>query len=311
MNPQLFLLKLCSACVFFGRAYEHLFFDAPYRSILWDEKMFSPVVVKIFNMDWNTYVTNTLVDNKIQNGVISIGIFYFLCGIVSVFITRKNYEVLKYIIGTGAVSLIFLAVLQAKSNFYHFAMFFEHAIQFGSPIALLGYFKIKEKQLTYILLLKLIIALTFISHGLYAVGWPYPVPGNFVTMVMNILTITENQAKTFLLIAGCLDFLVAILIFLPKISKIALVYAVVWGLLTAFARIVSGLTYDVSPIIFHQYLFTTVYRIPHGLIPLFAFYFIKQNRKNTFEALTESYRKMKSITNSYKTLFRKYFIRSC
>lgn len=276
------LLKFCCVCVFFGRAYEHIFYDPPYRSLLWDEAILSPIIKSVFRMDWADYVTNTSIDNKIQIGIVSVGFFYFFCGIASVFITRKNYDVLKYIIGTGAGSLIFLAVLQAKSNFYHFAMFFEHAIQFGSPIALLACFKLKERQFTWILFLKLIIALTFMCHGLYAVGRPYPVPGNFVTMVINILTITEGQAMSFLLIAGCLDFLAAILIFLPKTSNIALVYAVLWGFFTAFARIISGLTYEFSAIIFHQYLFTTIYRLPHGLIPLLTYYIIKKNNAKQY-----------------------------
>lgn len=279
LSRNLYILKFCTACVFFGRAYEHIFFDAPYRSILWDEALFSPILEKVFDKEWEAYVTNISIDEEIQNFIIGIGFFYFICGIASVLLSRKNYSILKYIVGAGALSLIFLAVLQTKSNFYHLSMFFEHSIQFGSPIALLLYFKIKHKSQAYLLFLKIIIALTFLSHGLYAVGWPYPLPGNFVTMTMNILQVSEDQANVFLLIAGCIDFLVVVLIFLPKTFKWALIYAVIWGLLTAFARIISGLTYDFSAIIFHQYLFKTIYRIPHGLVPFFTYLMIAKNNR--------------------------------
>lgn len=278
INRQLFLLKLCSACVFFGRAYEHIFFDPPYRSILWDEALFSPIIEGLFNLDWSFYVTNISFDSNIQLGIKVIGVCYFFCGLISILINDRNYKFYKYFIGAGAGSLIFLAVLQAKSNFYHLPMFLEHSIQFGSPIALLICLKREERKYMLTFFLKTIIALTFLSHGLYAVGWPYPLPGHFVTMTMNILSCTENFAKTFLFIAGCLDFLVALFIFLPKSTRWALIYATIWGLLTAFARIVSGITYDFTQGIFHQYLFTTVFRLPHGLIPLIVFLIINNEK---------------------------------
>ena len=62
----------------------------------------------------------------------------------------------------------------------------------------------------------LLIAAVFIAHGLYAVGY-YPIPGYFLGMVIDILGLTEQGARNFLLIAGILDFIGAFLIFLPKI----------------------------------------------------------------------------------------------
>lgn len=288
VSPQflLRLLKICAACVFFGRAYEHIFWDAPYRSLLWDEALFSPVIEGLFGMDWNTYVTDASIDYGIQYAIMGIGIFYAVCGVLSLLITKASPKYLHRIIAVGAVSLILLAVLQAKSRFYHFSMFLEHSIQFCSPLILLLYVKQTWKTGKLVLFLKIIIAATFISHGLYAVGWPYPLPGNFVTMTMNILPLSETSAKTFLLVAGFLDFLMAILLFLPRASKAALLYAFAWGTLTAFARIVSGMTYDVSLGILHQYLFTTVYRIPHGLLPLFTFCLLQ---KTTVERSKEEF----------------------
>ncbi|WP_037317858.1 hypothetical protein [Salegentibacter sp. Hel_I_6] len=279
------LLKLCSVCVFFGRAYEHIFFDAPFRSILWDEALLSPVVEVIFKTNWNDYVTDITLDNAIQTFIQALGIFYLVCGLICTLINKKNFRIYQYFLVLGTGALILLAFLDAKSNFYHFSMFLEHAIQFGSPLALLLYFKTGYWKSWQIFTLKLIIAGTFLSHGLYAIGWPYPLPGNFVTMTMNILSISEDSAKSFLLIAGCLDLLVAVLIFIPVTLKIALIYAAIWGFVTALSRIISGFTYELSPLIIHQYMYATIYRIPHGLFPLFTLLIIDQmpsnNSKNT------------------------------
>jgi len=150
-------------------------------------------------------------------------------------------------------------------------MFFEHSIQFGAPFVLLYLLKMKLDITKIIMPLKIITALAFISHGVYAIGTVYPLPGNFVTMTLNILPVTEDLAKSLLFVAGILDFVVAILIFVPKVSRMALLYAAFWGIVTAFARILSGFTYDMSLLTLHQYLFATVYRIPHGLIPFICF----------------------------------------
>ena len=142
-------------------------------------------------------------------------------------------------------------------------------------------FFLKTNDLKKLLLtLKVLIALTFVSHGMYAVAIFYPLPGNFVSMTLNILPVTEDIAKQFLFTAGILDFIVAVLIFIPKTAKPALIYAAIWGFLTALARIVSGLKYGVNIDIVMQYLHTTIYRIPHGLVPLIAFLVLKHYNNN-------------------------------
>lgn len=267
----LFLLKLSCFCIFIGRAYEHLFWDAPFRSLLWDQKLLSPIVEGVFNTNWQDYVTSSFADKTIQAIMKINGAFYAICAIISLFIQENSKKIFKVILFTGGMFLFFLALLLTKSKFYHISMFFEHSIQFGTPLVLLLVFKVKQDFTKIIIPLKVITALTFISHGVYAIGTVYPLPANFVTMTLNILPITENLAKSHLYAAGILDFVAAILIFVPKVSRAALLYAAFWGIVTAFARILSGLTYDVSLLTLHQYLFATVYRIPNGLIPFICF----------------------------------------
>lgn len=274
-----FLLKLSCFCVFIGRAYEHLFWDAPFRSLLWDQKLLSPIVEGIFNTSWRDYVTSSTADNVIQNLMKINGAFYAICAIVSLFINANSKKIFKIILFAGGVLLFLLALLLTKSKFYHISMFFEHSIQFGAPFVLLYLFKEKQNVAKLIMPLKVITALAFISHGVYALGTVYPLPANFVTMTLNILPVSENSAKSLLYVAGLLDFVAAVLIFVPKVSRIALLYAAFWGIATALARIISGLTYDVSLLTLHQYLFATVYRIPHGLIPLICFGILNYSKK--------------------------------
>ena len=281
MNNKTLLqfLKISSFFVFLGRAYQHLFWDAPYRSFFWDQKLLEPIINFVFDTTWQSYVTNLNTDHAIQILTRSIGVLYLVCAIISILINENSKKWMRNILIIGSVSLIFLALMITKDKFYHLIMFFEHTIQFGVPIALLYFLKYKNTPIL-LFYLKVFIALAFICHGMYAIGVFYPLPGNFVTMTLNILPVQEEMAKNLLFVAGVLDFIIAIAIFIPKLSRMALLYACFWGLLTAFARIVSGFHYDFSLSIMHQYLYLTIYRLPHGLIPLLVYlYLTKRSSK--------------------------------
>ncbi|GAA3575785.1 hypothetical protein [Snuella lapsa] len=279
------LLKLSAFFVFFGRGYEHLFWDAPFRTLLWDQNLLSPLVENIFGVKWEDYVTNLEADFTIQSIIKSVGVFYIVCSIASLLVNEKTNKFIRTVLFAGGVCLFFLTILQTKGRAYQSAMFFEHAIQVGSPFLLLYYHRINYKKL--LVSIKVLVSLTFLSHGLYAMGDVYPLPGNFVTMTLNILpVVTESWAKQFLYVAGVIDVVVAIAVFFPKLTKYAFLYAVLWGLLTAFARIMSGLTYDISLSITHQYLYATLYRIPHGLIPFVGYVVVRLITREGFPRKT-------------------------
>ncbi len=126
--------------------------------------------------------------------------------------------------------------------------------------------------------LKIIIALTFVGHGLFAVGWHY-VPGNFHSMTTSILGLTGNQATNFLFTVGTLDFIAATCLFLPKpFYKPALVYLVLWGTLTTLARTAFPIsTSDLDFNSMYQGIAGTVYRIPHAMLPMLLFAYAFRN----------------------------------
>ncbi|AZJ34604.1 hypothetical protein [Tenacibaculum singaporense] len=278
MNTRTLLtfLKISSFFIFSGRAYQHLFWDAPYRSFFWDQHLLEPIINFVFDISWQSYVTNLNTDFAIQVLTRSIGVLYLACAIISIIINEDSKKWMRSILKLGAVSLVFLALMITKNKFYHLIMFFEHTIQFGVPIALLYFLKHKNASLL-LFYLKVFIALAFICHGMYAIGIFYPLPGNFVTMTLNILPVQEEMAKNLLFVAGVLDFIIAIAIFIPKLSKPALLYACFWGLVTALTRIFSAFHYDFSLSIIHQYLYLTIYRLPHGLIPLLVYLYLNKN----------------------------------
>lgn len=277
-----FLLKISCFFIFIGRGYQHLFWDAPYRSLLWDQNLLEPIVTTLFNSSWHTYVTSLKTDMLIQELIKTTGILYVICAFTALIINQNSKWWMRSILFIGGSNLLLLSFLITKEKFYHTTMFFEHSLQFSTPFLLLYFLKTNNlKRLVHFL--KAAIAITFICHGIYAIGALHPLPGNFVTLTLNLLPVSETTAKQLLFVMGILDFIVACCLYLPKYTKPALIYAFVWGILTAFARILSPLTYDASLAIFHQYFYLAIYRIPHGLIPLLTLLILtKRNPKENY-----------------------------
>jgi len=277
IDPKTILvLKVSTFCVLIGRAYQHIIWDAPYRAFFWEPKLLEGIVESIFGLSWHSYVTNLSVSNGIATFIQTIGVLYLISAILVWFLKPKLKTLAKFVLIGSGISLILLAILYSKDKFFHVGQFFEYACQFMSPILLywLVFSKVELKKIRLWALVA--IALTFICHGLYAVGY-YPRPGNFIDMTLNILPITEPAAHTLLKVAGILDFVVAIVIFIPKIAKPALIYAIIWGGLTAIARLVGHFYFDFLGITFNQWTWEVIIRLPHALIPLFVLLLNKSN----------------------------------
>ncbi len=265
-SPFFIVLKIATLLVFAGRAWQHLFWDAPYRSFFWDEALLKPVIEGFFETPWHLYATNPVIDQNVQRLVFGYGILYAIATIAVLFTTKRTIKFTRFPIVLGSLGLLLLAILTTKEKFYHLAQFFEHSIQIGIPLALV-YILQNHHSNNIHLLLKTLIALTFCAHGLYAIG-VYPVPGNFVDLLINSIGCSEHQAITLLYIAGMLDLLLVPLLFFSKTSSYALWYATIWGLLTAFARVWANFDMDFILISLHQHLHLTLFRLAHGLVPL-------------------------------------------
>lgn len=266
--PYLLWLAIAVTCIFAGRAYDYLFWGSPIRVLFWDQTLFSPVV-EFFGTTWEEYAANLNVDRYLERATYFGGFFFILCAITSSLLLPIRRRYLTSFIYVGSGILFCHALLEMKDHFYHYGQLFEHSIQVGAPVLFAWAVFNPHRPNRILFIAKILIALTFAAHGLYAIGF-YPVPGHFLDMTINILACNEDQARLFLQIAGVLDMVVAVGLFIPKIDYYVLIYAVLWGLATALARIVSG--FDASFLMpsLHSYVYKTVLRLAHGLVPLAA-----------------------------------------
>lgn len=270
-----FITVLRFACffVFFGRAWQHLFWDSPLRTIFWDEALLSGLFETYFQISWHQYVTNGTSDFILQSAIRLMGVIFLFAAFAAIRVS-ENRKIDQLIIGIGSGLLGLLAFLYYKEKFYHAGQFFEYASQVGAPVFLLMAIQNKKNLELY---LKFAIALTFGCHGLYAIGY-YPVPGDFQDMTMNILGVSNSQALFILKVAGVLDLFIVVGLFIPRLVSLSVLYCIGWGIATALARVVSNTTSSNVWWDLHQWAPETIHRLPHGLIPL-ALFILYQNQK--------------------------------
>jgi len=226
----------------------------------------SPVIEGVFNVSWYEYSTNLSVNYWIETFTQFCGALFLASGFTALLWTKiKSTPLKRIILKTGIVLLLVLTFLIFKSKNFRVLEVFEMFIQLSLPIALIRLNEGNKKQIA--LFLKVAIALTFTAHGLYAMGIPFR-PGHFIDMTISITGMSESGAGVFLTIIGILDILASLLIFTKYTYKYALIYILVWGLLTALARVVYGFSAAFMFSTLHESLYATVYRLPHGFIAL-------------------------------------------
>ncbi len=267
------ILKISVCFLFFGRAYQHLFADAPYRVFVWDENLLKPIT-NLFGIEWNTY---TFYANIFVIGLQKIvGIFFLLSGGIVLF-AEKMPRLTRIVCQIAAGWLFLLAFLYQKDHFYQIGQLLEYALQIVTPLI---FIQMMENRISNTFV-NIAIGLTFSCHGLYAIGY-YAVPVTFVEMTLNVFNCTETNAKIFLKIMGFLDFIASIFLFFPKTRNLGLVYCILWGFLTTIARPYAYVQLDLGMIKFLYWLSEAMIRVPHFGIPLSQFIKNQKNFKNYF-----------------------------
>lgn len=275
----IWLIRIATFLTLFSRGWIYLRWDSPLRGIVWTEKWMTGPVDYFLHMSWAQFTETS--DPYITFIFRAVGILLMASGIAALIVKpcmRRLTDLLC--IATFFTALHAFAAWHGKD--YQFGMLIEMGLQAFTPALLLIALHRGLTSPAFDWTARILIALTFIGHGLYAVGH-HPVPANFVTMSMNILGLSEGISKSFLLAAGYLDFLAALLIFLPlpAIRKYSLYYMFFWGFVTALARVVSHYNvaekfYGIDP-----WLMETLVRTPHWAIPLVAGILIHQHKKET------------------------------
>ncbi|MEL6922610.1 MAG: hypothetical protein AAFO94_01090 [Bacteroidota bacterium] len=266
-SKHLWILQIAVAALFFGRAWQHLVWDAPYRSLLWDQAWMEGIILRLTGLPWEQYITSMEVDDGIRTFVKCVGAFYVLCGTIALLI-RQNRRWMHWVLYLGSGSLLFLSFLYFKEKFFVPAQFFEYSLQWSAPLFLLYSVRYGSLSRRAAFALRLAIAFTFTAHGLYALN-VFPRPGIFMEMTMNILGVSETDAVRFLNLAGVLDLVLSVFIFFRgNLAKAALAYACFWGLATALARVWAFFDWSQAGATLSQWLHETVMRSPHFLLPL-------------------------------------------
>ncbi len=259
------ILRVGAVALFLGRGWQHIFWDTPYRSVLWDQGWMEPILTW-FGGSWDAFATNLQVDRWVTIGAQAVGVFLLLCALcLTFFWTRVRWRNLALL--GGGFFVFLMALAQIKGSFPPWAQAMELAIQVSLPFLLFATARFGLK-LNWRVGFQLAVAATFIGHGLFA-AHVLPTPGNFLNMTMAILGVDESGARQFLLIMGVADFIAAALLLAGGVlGRVGAWYCVLWGLATALARLVAH--WDMGPVgyVVHQWLPETVFRLPHGLVPL-------------------------------------------
>jgi hypothetical protein len=278
MKPRIvFMLRIAAVAVFLGRAWQQIRWDIPIRSLLWDEKLMRPLVEGSLGISWRAWVTSPEM-GQMTAAAVKLGGWFYLVAALAAWYARPGRRALNAIVALGALGLVLLAFFYTKEKFYHLGQFWEYSLQFGTPLLLLWYSATPSLALSRAqwLALRMAIALTFVCHGLYAIGY-YPRPGNFTEMVMVGFGVDEFAAVQILKGAGVADFFFSALLFIPwrPAQWAGVAYAIVWGALTTAARIWVYLWIAEPTVVLTQWVHESVYRLPHVLGPLAAWYALK------------------------------------
>jgi hypothetical protein len=274
---EFFWIRFAALAVLAGRTYQHLFFRPPYTEIFWDERLMKPII-NVFGYQWDTFLESNFVlyFQFFAGGILLLGFILLL-------LTEQWMRRFKIVFLLCGLILTFIAFALFKGNFYRVGQFFEYSAQVGIIFVLFFWLKSSVLRVSiFVKPIRYLVALTFLCHGLYALGY-YPVPYTFSMMVWETFPfLTESMIGDFLLFFGILDMVAVFFILFPSnhfVYRTSLWYCVLWGSITAFARIV-GTYYAGMPFqSLHEGLYEVIYRLPHAILPLYLLLFDVKKEK--------------------------------
>ena len=314
IKPYFTLLAWTLSLSLLGRGWTHFTSEPPYWSLLWSEELIQPILT-LFGYSWRSYAQNSSIEISLVHLCDVLGWSFLVLGVSSLClpllmkrvihvksspqnaslanmstelspeVTSRRLTSPPRLISWTRLSLVSVLALQTLfvvslwwGHLLQFAIWLEQAVTLALPWAValsLPYSQCEDRHAEN--LLKYTLSLTFIGHGLYAVGI-YPVPSDFSTMVMVAFGLSEESALNALLLIGVMDFIVAITLWIPtswlpntrtqNIKYWALIYMLIWGGCTTIARFWGH--WESAPI--EEWLMRwspeVLLRLPHALIPL-------------------------------------------
>ncbi len=266
----LLLLRLGGFFCFAGWAWVHFYWEGPYGILLWQDSTFA--LAEWFGISWNEFVGSGANDGFIQKWISRMAWLYLACSILTL-TARKNSQIQMAALLGGSGLLTILAYAKYVGAHRQIPMFVEHGGQMLIPLILVFALTLGVRHRATLVTSMLAVIMIFAGHGAYALGCFWPIPGNFLGMTSIILHVDSGTAGVILRVAGVLDFLVCVGLFIPALRRASAFYALVWGFLTAIARPVAGMSTDLNYWGADQYLHEVVLRAPHFMIPLYLLLF--------------------------------------
>lgn len=252
---------------FAGWSWVHFYWEGPYGALLWDDWTYG--LAERLGLGWDEFVGTGANDGLVQRVLGSVAWLYLGATVLTLTVReRSRWQMAGLLAGSGLlVVLSFAKYLGAQRQL---PMFVEHGGQMLMPLLLVMALALGARHRLTVATAIVACVTTFAGHGCYALGL-WPTPASFFGMTTVILGVDYGAAKAFLHMAGLADFLVCIGLLIPRFRTHAALYAVVWGALTALARPVAGMSWDLNYWGADQYLHEAILRAPHFMIPLFLY----------------------------------------
>lgn len=283
IKPQ-FLIQLAFSITAFGYAFMHFF----YRGFnIW--KIYAGSFVKYICRNVNIPMTEIFDKGQPTKAYLAFltisGSILLIAGLFSLFqqrLSKSWIPIAKTFYGLAGFFIILHAFSAFVESKLHYNVLFEYTVRIALPflcIFLLSNWSSNKSQKLQKYWLPLIIGLTFFAHGLYALRF-FPIPQNFLMMTANILKTPRGTTFNLLYIVGFIDIILLIGIFIKRLQKPFIYYAIIWGFLTALARLVAY--YNPSNLEMYLTLWIPEFliRSGHYLLPFALLLLIRQKDKS-------------------------------
>ncbi len=272
------LLRFVCVSLLLGRAWQCFRWETAISNVVLDPNGMGKLLESVYAASLHEIYSNRLAENLIVGIDYVLGSILLIGALTAIFFSQKRTW-LKWFLYLSVIGLILIHFAEFYNKNFYTGLLLEHSLQIASPVFLLMAVRGNKTERT-LLFIKIATAITFVCHGLFAVGY-YPVPGYFVDMMIKGFGMDESLARNSLLVLGILDFVFAAAIFIRPVIKPALLYGILWGFLTALARIYTTFDADFFGNWFSQYFFEFLVRFSHFIAPLILLLYVT-NRLDRF-----------------------------
>ena len=259
------LLRFGAFACLAGWAWQHLYWEGPYGPLFWRGEALD--FVAHHGGDWDDFVGQTPGAGAVQRWIAWMAWPYVICAALTITARPRAWLQLSGL-AVGGLCLAALAYSKYLAAARELPMLVEHAAQVASPVLLALALACGAKHRAVIAATTGAVIMTFAAHGAYALGW-WPTPASFYAMATVVLGTDEATTTAILRSAGALDLLICVGLLAPRLRRGCMLYAATWGLLTALARPVAGMSLDLRFWGADQFLYEAMVRAPHFTLPLY------------------------------------------